>query len=81
MSPPWNKFVTNRCRAAEEISAFESQQDRWEMKREIWEGAVRELVADVDDATLDKYSVQGISPDDAAFPIASEACTHSFPVN
>ena len=73
MSPPWNKFVTNRCRAAEELTAFESQQDFLEMKRERWEEAVRYLVADVTDETLNRYWEQDINPDDAAHYIEEEA--------
>ena len=62
-----------RCRATEELTAFESQQDFLEMKREIWEKAVRYLVADVTDETLDKYWEWDISPDDVAHYIEEEA--------
>ena len=62
-----------RCRAAEELTAFESQQDYLEMKRERWDEAVRYLVADVTEATLDKYWEWDIEPDDAAFHIEEAA--------
>lgn len=64
--------IGRRCNAAEELTAFESQQDHWEMKREIWDDAVREIVGKFDDETLNKYWEWDIDPDDAAFHIGEE---------
>ena len=65
--------IGRRCRVAEELDAFERENDFWEMKREIWEKAVRYLVADVTDETLNRYWEQDINPDDAAFHIEEES--------
>ena len=65
--------IGRRCNAAEELDAFESRQDFLDMKRERWETAVRELVADVTDETLERYWGWDINPDDAAAYIEEEA--------
>ena len=65
-------FDICRCAVAEELTAFERQQDCWDMKRERWEDAVRESVGEVDDEILDKYWEMDISADDAADHIAED---------
>jgi hypothetical protein len=62
----------HQCRATYERTAFETQQDKWDMQREHWDAEVRMLVPGVSDADLQKYWEWDIDPTDAADHITGD---------
>jgi hypothetical protein len=60
------------CRVEYELSAFETQQDKWDMMREHWDSEVRMLVPNVSDNDLQKYWEWDCDPVDAADHITGD---------